>query len=170
MSQEFLNQLLRDENSVLIDEYSERCMICLEQYGSVNQSTGAVELEVRLPCLHTVGTICITTWLQDHNSCPLCRASFFPAQPRPYLEFGITNEETPATQDQIHRDVPPYPTEICEWLCERLDLNQTTSEIAHAIAFSLTRELGGHPLSPEVTIATSIYIASYLQGEGERGL
>ena len=93
MAQEFLNQLLRIENTVQIDELEVKaCMVCLERYGALNSSTGAVEFPVRLPCNHLFGTICIATWLRENNSCPACRATFFPAQPRPYLEHGIMDD------------------------------------------------------------------------------
>ena len=94
MAQEFLDQLLRIENTVQKDDHEViSCMICLEPYGTLNSSTGAIELAVRLPCnhKHIVGTICVARWLRENNSCPLCRATFFPAQPRPYLEHGIMN-------------------------------------------------------------------------------
>ena len=93
MAQEFLNQLLRIENTVQKDELEiKACMVCLERYGALDSSTGAVELPVRLPCNHLIGTICIARWLRDSNSCPACRATFFPAQPRPYLEHGIMDD------------------------------------------------------------------------------
>lgn len=93
MAQEFLNQLLRIENTVQKDELEDKaCMVCLERYGALNSSTGAVELPVRLPCNHLLGTICIARWLRENNSCPACRETFFPAQPRPYLEHGIMDD------------------------------------------------------------------------------
>lgn len=50
-----------------------------------------------MPCKHTFGSRCITKWLDPmdnaKNSCPLCRFSFFPAQPRPYLEHGVMGDD-----------------------------------------------------------------------------
>ena len=63
----------------------------------MNTSTGVVEWEIRLPCGHSVGSSCIVTWLRDNNSCPACRKTFFPAQPRPYLEHGIFEVDRPWT-------------------------------------------------------------------------
>ena len=64
-------------------------MICLEDYNTLNTSTGIVEWEIRLPCGHGLGSSCIVTWLQTNNSCPACRSTIFSKQPRPYLEHGI---------------------------------------------------------------------------------
>ena len=98
MAQEFLDQLLRTENTVQLNNHKDSsCMICLQPYGTLNSSTGAVEVQVRLPCSHLVGSFCIATWLQDNNSCPVCRRKFFPAQPRPCLEHGIMSERRSST-------------------------------------------------------------------------
>ena len=85
MSQEYLNRLLSTPENRVQGE----CVICLEPYNTLNTTTGIIEAEVRLSCGHTVGSACIVTWLRDNNSCPLCRESFFPRQPRPYLEHGV---------------------------------------------------------------------------------
>lgn len=90
MSQEFLSRLLSASED---REQSGNCMICLEDYNTLNISTGTVEWGICLPCGHRVGSACIVTWLQDHNTCPACRASFFSAQPRPYLEHGIMGDD-----------------------------------------------------------------------------
>lgn len=56
-----------------------------------------MECEICLPCNHKVGSRCIATWLNPtgaaNNSCPLCRHVFFPAQPRPYLEHEVREED-----------------------------------------------------------------------------
>ena len=92
MAQEFLDRLLGAHNTLNTSTgivVQANCMICLEDYNTLNTSTGIVEWEVRLPCGHGVGSSCIVTWLGASNSCPACRRTFFPAQPRPYLEHGI---------------------------------------------------------------------------------
>lgn len=92
MAQEFLDRLLSAHNTLNPSTgivVQANCMICLENYNTLNTSTGIVEWEVRLPCGHGVGSSCIVTWLRANNSCPACRRTFFPAQPRPYLEHGI---------------------------------------------------------------------------------
>ena len=85
MSQEYLNRLLSSPEHRVQGE----CVICLEPYNTLNSTTGIMEVEIRLSCGHTVGSACIVTWLRENNSCPLCRETFFPRQPRPYLEHGI---------------------------------------------------------------------------------
>ena len=94
MAEAFRSRLLRDENRV--QPCSDRpCMICLTQCDTLCPETGNVEWELRLPCTHTVGSICITKWLDPsgaaNNSCPMCRYIFFPKQPRPYLENEISD-------------------------------------------------------------------------------
>ena len=119
MAQKFLEQLLRNENTVQKDEHDGKCMICLESYGVLSSSTGAMEAPIRLPCKHIVGSMCIGKWLRDNNSCPLCRATFFPAQPRPYLEHGImmNDEESMehgfrvSTNDEIRISLGPDTTD-----------------------------------------------------------
>ena len=103
MAQKFLDGLLKIENTVPKGEYGdERCCICLGDYGMLDSTTGFVELPIRLPgCKHLVGTACITKWFGEHNSCPACRKTFFPAQPRPYLEHGIFDEEEPEVIERV---------------------------------------------------------------------
>ena len=48
-----------------------------------------------MSCGHTFGSACIAAWLRENNSCPLCRETFFPGQPRPYLEDGILDVDRP---------------------------------------------------------------------------
>ena len=101
MAEAFRSQLLRDENRVQPCS-DQPCMICLTQCDTLCPETGIVEWEVRLPCKHTVGSSCITKWLDPsgaaNNTCPMCRYVFFPKRPRPYLEHGIFDGDdlTPA--------------------------------------------------------------------------
>lgn len=81
MAQEFLTRLPRVRSEELPD--GAECMICMEEYGAFPSDNGVIEHAVLLPCLHTVGSECIATWLSPTrrgNSCPLCRTVFFPAQ------------------------------------------------------------------------------------------
>lgn len=89
MSREFLTHLLSTTENRVRSDQGANCMICLEDYNTLNTLTGVVEWEVDLPCGHRVGSSCIVTWLQANNNCPACRKKFFPTQPRPHLEHGI---------------------------------------------------------------------------------
>lgn len=91
--EEYLNRLLNTYE----DRVQGECAICFETYNTMNTSTGIIEAGVRLSCGHTVGSACIATWLRDQNNCPLCRETFFPRQPRPYLEHGIMDVGSTST-------------------------------------------------------------------------
>ena len=190
MSQQFLNQLLRIENTVQVDEHeAPTCMICLESYGTLNPSTGAVELQVRLPCNHLVGTVCIGTWLEDHNSCPACRAILFPAPSRSNFEREIIdillpeNTRSPApSRSNFEREIidilqpentrrmggrdESEPTEICSWLCEQLRLRYEILEMAQSMTDPVSRRLQGFGHLPECIAAISVYIAWHLLNRG----
>ncbi|CAF9905905.1 hypothetical protein IMSHALPRED_004013 [Imshaugia aleurites] len=75
---QFITQLLRNNNRVQLNESKEECLICKDEYGTTSTETGKIERQIRLPCKHTVGSECIERWLQDHNTCPICRHEFFP--------------------------------------------------------------------------------------------
>ena len=76
--QEFISSLVDIANSVQVEE-GEECIICKEEYGTTSSETGKVERKIHLPCNknHTVGSKCIETWLNEHNTCPICRHEFF---------------------------------------------------------------------------------------------
>lgn len=79
-------------------------MICLATYGVDAKDDGAMEAVVRLPCGHQVGAECIRTWLSPdkaaRNSCPACRMTFFPAQPRPYMEHEVFEDSSDEGEDE----------------------------------------------------------------------
>lgn len=83
MAETFLSQLLIDDNRVE-SEVNSQCCVCLERYGTLKEG-GTTECEIRLPCKHTIGSICVWTWLktENHNTCPQCREVLFPADPDP---------------------------------------------------------------------------------------
>lgn len=55
MAKEFLARILTIENSVASNG-DQDCIICQEKCGTLSSETGIMELEVRLPCNHTVGS------------------------------------------------------------------------------------------------------------------
>ena len=166
MAEAFLHELLQMKNSVHNTE--ERCSICLEEYGSLCRETGTVEIEIRLPCPHTVGSACIAIWLKTNNTCPICRHEFFPAQPRPYLEHGIMDQEYEEDEDGIipeHED-PRTIRELNNAYCYELTLDDDVSMISGLVVQKLT-ELTTltQSHSEGCLIAVAIYIASHLTWE-----
>ena len=76
----FIEELLHTESSDklrLEADADDECAICQEMYSSPTSA----EYKIQLPCHgnHTMGSKCIETWLRKHNTCPLCRQEFFPA-------------------------------------------------------------------------------------------
>lgn len=100
MAQEFLTRLPRVRSEELPN--GAECMICMEEYGAFPSNNGVIEHAVLLPCLHTVGSECIATWLSPTrrgNSCPLCRTVFFPAQ-----VFDFHDEFSDGDDDELDED------------------------------------------------------------------
>ena len=83
MAANFLRNLPKVRRGELPND--SKCMICLEEYGTHLNSNGSIELAVRLPCTHHIGSSCIETWLSEHNTCPYCRTTFFQTTKPIYL-------------------------------------------------------------------------------------
>ncbi|KAL9137342.1 MAG: hypothetical protein Q9175_001442 [Cornicularia normoerica] len=162
-SQAFLNLLLGTLENRVNSDQGANCMICLEDYNTLNTSTGVVEWEVRLPCGHQVGSSCIVSWLEASNNCPLCRLTFFPGQPRPYLEHGIMDAGEPIA---VTVSGPPRPVPadtLVRNLCTAFgdpDLPHTVGIVARSMARLLMRSVRNQ--THEEIAAASIYIASHL--------
>ena len=79
MAEEFLRNLPQVGEAELPD--GKQCGICQEKYGKVDLHAGAMDVPVRLPCQHIVGSDCIRKWVSpdEHgkNTCPFCRSVFF---------------------------------------------------------------------------------------------
>ena len=161
-----------------VHDKEERCSICLEEYGTLSRETGTIEVEMRLPCNHCIGSACIAIWLKDHNSCPICRRKFFPAQPRPYLEHGIMedDEEEEEDEDDIIEDVyegvigRSNPQDALRDLigdyCHKLLLGHDIPALSLSIAQKLSESFEwGHHHSNSCIAAVSVYIASFLSRE-----
>ena len=169
MSREFLDRLLSTKENHVHSDQDADCIICLEKYNTLNISTGTVELEIRLPCGHRMGSSCIVTWLKAHNNCPACRATFFPAQPRPYLVHGIMDGGTPRRTAPLRVSAPTRLVgpllSLIDNLCSAfvdftLDFRvvSTASSIGRHLIYSLQDQS-----QTQLSIAaTSIYMASHL--------
>lgn len=169
MSREFLDHLLSTTENRVQSHGDTTCMICLEKYSTLNIETGTLEIEIRLPCGHGVGSSCIVTWLKTNDSCPACRAILFSAQSRPYLEHGIMNAEISNAEipehstGSIERNINTYIRILCH------NLGQT--EVSKTVACSMAKSVASswatirNLSSPRVQrcVATaSLYMASHV--------
>ena len=175
MSQEFLNHLLSTaENRVHSEQDDAICMICLEKYNTFNTSTGIIEIEIKLPCGHKIGSSCIVTWLQTNNNCPACWATFFSAQPRPYLEHGIMNADIPSIPRNAldsTRDIELFTVAFMEHFCYALGETgpfHTVRFVANSMARSMARSRAPHSMDlrqrqiQRSVAAASLYMASHV--------
>ena len=96
MADDFLSRILTEDNRV-DSEVNAWCCVCLEPYGTLKER-GETECEVRLPCNHTIGSICAWTNFKTNNKneCPQCRYVFFPADPNPDFEDDDMEDVTPS--------------------------------------------------------------------------
>jgi hypothetical protein len=60
-----------------LKEEDHTCSICLEPFGQASEGHEA-EVATSLPrCYkHPCGNICLTEWLQEHDTCPVCRHDY----------------------------------------------------------------------------------------------
>ena len=80
-----------------LPENSQICHICKELFDAPNvvpEMTDIAEVPVKLPCNHIMGEDCLKKWLENNNSCPLCRNNL----------FGQSNEERQA----LHAAISEY--------------------------------------------------------------
>ena len=49
------------------------CPICFPSYENPTPDSGSFERAVRLPCNHLFGSECLSEWLTQNKTCPLCR-------------------------------------------------------------------------------------------------
>ena len=165
MAQEFRQRLLRSENVERVDEAQNlTCMICLEKYGTINPSTGAVEVQIRLPCSHMVGSICISTWLSGQNSCPLCREEFFDAEPHQALENRAINVSPPPVNDQTIYEACDAE-DICGWIANLLGFDSHARSVAISMSEPLNRMVIGHSRIAMCVAAISLYITWHIFDE-----
>ena len=159
MSEAFLYELLQESNVVRLE--GEQCGICLEKYNTLSRETGTMEVAIRLPCNHIIGSACIATWLKDTNNCPFCRREFFQAQPRPYLEHGIF--DGPENEDELDQQTT---SAIIEDFCDNLGLSSGVSIITRYLVQNLTESRIMDERDPHwCVIAVGIYMGSHIARE-----
>ena len=90
-AEDFRDKLLQTS---IATQDGQECIICYEELGKMNLQTGLIELQVRLPCDHVVGSGCVFRWLKDNNTCPICRRKFFPEDPRQHLEHLFSESQS----------------------------------------------------------------------------
>lgn len=174
MAETFLNELLQTANSVPSDDQNRDCVICLQETGTMSRDTGLIELQLRLPCRHIVGSGCITTWLRENNSCPLCRREFFPSQPRSYFEHDELESEDEDDGDQEDENQVDFEIrqvmfeDLCEEFCIQLGLDDITIQTAQNICQNISDRgvlflivSGVHDYA---IVALAVYIASCVAG------
>ena len=171
MSQEFLDRLLNTSENRVQSEGDAICMICLEEYNTLNTLTGIIEAQIRLPCGHGVGSSCIVTWLKTNKNCPVCRTTFFSAQPRPYLEHGIMNADMPRTALNSILDIVSILRAFVEYYCPALGVilpSDTVGIVAISMASSMARSGAPHLIdlhqrqTQRCVAAASLYMASHV--------
>ena len=162
MAEQFRHQLLRSENVEPVDEAEDStCMICKESYGTINTSTGAVEVQVRLPCSHNIGSVCISTWLGESNSCPLCRKEFFPPEQHHSLETRAVTVSPPESRvPTIYQACDA--DDICGWVANQLQFDDHARSASISMCGPLTRVVTGISNQAICVAAISLYIAWYL--------
>ena len=179
MAGNFLSQLLSTENSVESEEDA-RCSVCLQAYYTLTDN-GAIECEIRLPCGHSMGSMCAFTWLNSNNTCPFCRQEFFPAQPRPYLEHGIMENDAPILP--MAADAPRILREdgddlglveavrlYCSAPCWNEAIFSELFRMAEPMAETLRQHAQSFHYCRDEIAGAAIYIASHLLGHPRSSL
>ena len=165
MAEKFYRTLLQSSNIVRPSNTQNRdCVICLQETGKLSPETGLVEVQVKLPCQHVVGSRCIVVWLKTNNSCPLCRRVLF--QEQEHEEEDEEDEEVVGIEVVEHELLT-----VCEHYCFQLRLDIMTTRIAQTIVKNAWRT---YPFSDQITldidtnnviaIGMAIYIASSFTG------
>ena len=142
--QTFLSQLLNIRNIVQAAEGKD-CVICREPYGTTSSDIGPVEKQIRLPCdaKHTVGSDCITMWLQEHNTCPICRRELFPI---PEAENN-TEDDDEVDEDSWSEAEPvvgvglPQMKHLCDVLCNNLGFDAAPNHPIRDIAIQVAQRI-----------------------------
>ncbi len=61
-----------------LPDNSQDCHICKEPFENPGPHTSDnIEVPVKLPCTHIMGSSCLAAWLENHKTCPMCRVVLF---------------------------------------------------------------------------------------------
>lgn len=73
--QERIAECLSEIDINELDQHAKTCWICLEPVNPADQGKTITEEHspTRLKCGHTFGKLCISHWLETHETCPECR-------------------------------------------------------------------------------------------------
>ena len=166
MSEAFLTQILSTDSSVQAD-HGQLCCICLQLCGTLSRESGVVEVEVRLPCNHTVGSACIARWLQANNTCPLCHETFFPREHQPHAQPLVIDRRESMDEDSSDDegwDVMTTALHLWMHCCTTLRLRDSIINLVQRMlikANSLELDLLSE-FSPEGATVACIYMATHL--------
>jgi hypothetical protein len=95
-----ISQLLEpiDIEELPLDEFSQRCSICIETYREHNHE----ELPSRLPCGHVFGKTCVTTWFMENDTCGFCRHNYWAELGSPPPQQVYQLEEEPIEEGELY--------------------------------------------------------------------
>uniref|UniRef100_A0A0A9CPY4 RING-type E3 ubiquitin transferase n=1 Tax=Arundo donax TaxID=35708 RepID=A0A0A9CPY4_ARUDO len=122
--------------TVEVSEPASACAICKEDLPLASAAR-------RLPCAHLYHSCCIVTWLEMHNSCPVCRFR---------LPFPDPAEATPSEHD-------PQPT--------RITIRFTTTTRRRVRTYNDAAVAG--PVATAPVSASPTQLAQAVTGEGGGG-
>ena len=87
------------DDEMLGPEGKAECTICIDELKKGDEV-------VVLPCKHWYHGECVTLWLKEHNTCPVCR---MPIENRP-AEAGANNNNNPDNTRQASSPIPGSPS------------------------------------------------------------
>ncbi|KAF2019377.1 hypothetical protein BU24DRAFT_406051 [Aaosphaeria arxii CBS 175.79] len=144
------------------------CGICLETYQMTshnpdNDEDVPTEHPVQLPCSHIVGSVCISRWLESHNTCPFCRAKLYELKSPPTSPDSVFQEAAAADffrSDNIRMGEVELSGDFLQILDDYDvdDMDSESSTILH-----VEDVYGGGSISPEPTTTLYIQTSTYYQ-------
>lgn len=174
MAEAFLNQILVAENRVESEGIAQ-CCVCLQRYGALTD-TGAIECEIRLPCKHSLGSMCAFTLLKCNNAGPFCRKELYTTQIHPSLKnrimrgtaliFESSNQDEQVSQI-YRRQCESFHTSLISTL--ELPSCRSISPAVARTVHRMARRLETWGIfageAPSRLAAVCLYMASYINNE-----